>query len=106
MSRRSNLKGLGTSQSDIGRVIMLFGLCMIFLAPRVSRLADRLTDKRQLVTGGGILAAARILLFNLSGQVWIVPLAVILFGISVCISGASRNVLMLDMPISKELGAS
>ena len=100
------LKGLGTSQSDIGRVIMLFGLCMIFLAPRVGRLADRLADKRHLVTGGGALAAASLLIFFLSGEVFVVPLAVLLFGISVSISGASRNVIMLNIPVSRELGAS
>jgi len=100
------LKGLGTSQSDIGRVIMLFGLCMIFLAPRVSRLADRRKDKRFLVVGGGILAGASLLLFHFYGAFWIVPAAVFLFGVSVAISGASRNVVMLALPVSKELGAS
>ncbi len=100
------LKGLGTSQSDIGRVIMLFGLCMIFLAPRVSRLADRRKDKRFLVVGGGILAGASLLLFHFYGAFWIVPGAVFLFGVSVAISGASRNVVMLALPVSKELGAS
>jgi predicted MFS family arabinose efflux permease len=100
------LQGLGTSQSDIGRVIMVFGLCMIFLAPRISSLADRLEDKRILVIGGGILAACSLLLFYLSGSFWIVPGAVFLFGLSVSISGAARNVIMLAMPVSKELGAS
>ena len=100
------LKALGTSQSDIGRVIMLFGLCMIFLAPRISHFADRLEDKRGLVIGGGVLAGSSLLLFYLSGSFWIVPVAVIIFGVSVSISGASRNVIMLNMPISRELGAS
>jgi predicted MFS family arabinose efflux permease len=100
------LKGLATSQSDIGRVIMLFGLCMIFLAPRVSRLADRRQDKRFLVVGGGVLAGVSLLLFHFFGSFWIVPGAVFLFGVSVAISGASRNVVMLALPVAKELGAS
>ena len=100
------VKGLGTSQSNIGRVIMVFGLCMIFLAPRVSLLADRLRDKRFLVIGGGILAGCSLLLFHFYGSFWIVPGAVFLFGLSVGISGASRNVIMLNIPVSKELGAS
>ena len=100
------LKALGTSQSNIGRVIMVFGLCMIFLAPRISRFADRLRDKRFLVVAGGLCGGCSLLLFYFPQSFWIVPGAVLLFGVSVAISGASRNVLMLAMPITKQLGSS
>ena len=33
-------------------------------------------------------------------------LAVVLFGLSVSISGASRNVLILSLPVSKQIGSS
>jgi predicted MFS family arabinose efflux permease len=100
------LKEMGTSQSNIGRVIMIFGLCMIFLAPRVSRLADRLRDKRLLVVAGGLCGGCSLLLFYFPASFWVVCGAVLLFGISVAISGASRNVIMLAMPITKLLGSS
>jgi predicted MFS family arabinose efflux permease len=100
------LKEMGTSQSNIGRVIMIFGLCMIFLAPRVSRLADRLHDKRLLVVAGGLCGGCSLLLFYFPASFWVVCAAVLLFGVSVAISGASRNVIMLAMPITKQLGSS
>lgn len=100
------LKAMDTSQSNIGRVIMIFGLCMIFLAPRVSGFADRLRDKRWLVIAGGLCGGGSLLLFYFPDSFWVVPGAVLLFGISVAISGASRNVIMLAMPITKQIGSS
>lgn len=97
---------MGAHQSDIGRVIMLFGLCMIFVAPHVSKFADKLKDKRILVLGGGVLGSCSLLLFYLSESFWIVPLSVVFFGLSVSISAASRNVIILALPVAEETGVS
>jgi predicted MFS family arabinose efflux permease len=100
------LHSQGAVQSDIGRVIMLFGLCMIFIAPRVSRLADRMEDKRVFVYTGGFLASGSLLVFALSGSLTAVVFSVALFGLSVSISAASRNVIILGLPVSERLGSS
>lgn len=100
------LKNTGAGQADIGRIIMLFGLCMIFVAPRVSRLADRRPDKRLFVVIGGLLAAGSLLSFLLPGSFWQVALAVFLFGLSVSVSAASRNVITLALPVAREVGMS
>lgn len=100
------LKQLGTSQSTIGRVIMLFGLCMIFIAPRISHFADHLTDKRPLVIIGGLLGGISLLLFEVSESFWTVPIAVTLLGLSVSVSAASRNLLTIGLPITQTLGTT
>lgn len=100
------LSTLGVGQSDIGRVIMLFGLCMIFIAPRVSSFADRMEDKRIFVYAGGFLGSCSLLLFALSGSFSTVVLSVALFGLSVSISAASRNVIILALPVAVKLGSS
>ena len=100
------LKQLGTSQSTIGRVIMLFGLCMIFIAPRISHFADHLTDKRPLVIAGGALGGISLLLFEVSESFWTVPIAVTLLGLSVSVSAASRNLLTIGLPITQALGTT
>ena len=100
------LSGAGVSQSDIGRVIMLFGLSMIFIAPQVSRLADKLGDKRWLMFGGGIIGGGCLLPFYFSAGLWIVVASVLFFGFSVSISGASRNVLTLNLPVAQQIGSS
>ncbi len=100
------LKQIGTSQSTIGRVIMLFGLCMIFVAPKVSKFADRLSDKRVLVFGGGVLGGFSMLVFLLTKSFWVVPIAVVLLGLSVSVSGAARNLLTIGLPITHQLGTT
>ncbi len=100
------LHTLDAGQSDIGRVIMLFGLCMIFIAPRVSSFADRMEDKRIFVYAGGFLGSCSLLLFAFSGSFSTVVLSVALFGLSVSISAASRNVIILALPVARKLGSS
>lgn len=100
------LNQIGTTQSTIGRVIMLFGLCMIFIAPQVSRVADRLADKRILVVSGGFLGCCSLLMFFLSNSFWTVPVAVVLLGVSVSVSGAARNLLIIGLPITTRLGTT
>lgn len=100
------LTQIGTSQSTIGRVIMLFGLCMIFVAPQVSKFADRLSDKRALVFSGGVLGGFSMLVFLLTKSFWVVPVAVILLGLSVSVSGAARNLLTIGLPITHQLGTT
>ncbi len=100
------LHQIGSSQATIGRVIMLFGLCMIFIAPRVSALADRIADKRLFVYAGGILASSSLIIFICGNSFWIVPTAVLLFGLSVSVSGASRNLLTIGLPVSNKIGTT
>jgi MFS family permease len=51
------LKGLGFSQSLTGRVMMVYGLSIILVAPIVAKLADQRTDRLQFVVIGGFIAA-------------------------------------------------
>ncbi|MFA7536836.1 MAG: MFS transporter [Desulfuromonadales bacterium] len=97
---------MGVSQADIGRAIMIFGLCMIGIAPQVARFADALPDKRVLVALGGFLGGGGLLLFHfLEGYAAVLP-AILLLGISVSISAASRNVLTIELPAARRLGMS
>ncbi len=101
-----HLTAIGASQSDIGRAIMTFGLCMIFVAPRVSRYAEGFPDKRRFIIGGGVLASMSLLLFGRSNSLWTVVVGVVLFGLSVSMSGAIRNVFALELPVAKKIGDS
>lgn len=59
------LNGIGASQSDIGRFFMIYGICMIYLAPFLSRRMDRaMNDKRYMVISG-LLAGLGFMAFHL-----------------------------------------
>jgi len=46
---------LGNSRSEIGRVVMLYGLAALFLGPMFARLADRFAIHGLLIGAGGLL---------------------------------------------------
>lgn len=46
---------LGNSRSEIGRVVMLYGLAALFLGPMFARLADRFAIHGLLIGVGGLL---------------------------------------------------
>lgn len=100
------LQQLGTSQSTIGRVIMIYGLCMIYLAPQISQFVDRFDNKKIFITLGGILGSAGMLTFYFFEGIWSVVFAVLVLGLSVSVSSASRNLFTIDQTISQRLGVS
>jgi predicted MFS family arabinose efflux permease len=51
------LQSIGASQAGTGRMMMAYGLVIIFLAPQIARLADRLGHRRLFVVAGGYLSA-------------------------------------------------
>ena len=55
------LSGLGSSQSEIGRYTMIYGLMAVALAPMFARLADRYDAHAQLVGLGGLLSGLGLL---------------------------------------------
>ncbi len=57
------LRHLNMGQSDIGRVLMVYGLFMVTLAPRVSRLVDRKPEKQGFIVSCGVTASLGLALF-------------------------------------------
>ncbi|CAN1523536.1 MFS_MdtG_SLC18_like domain containing protein [Rhabdaerophilaceae bacterium] len=56
------LSGQGVTGSDIGRVLMLYGLTTIFLGPSVARLVDRSTNKKAFIPMAGLAGGGGLLL--------------------------------------------
>ncbi len=52
---------LGNSRSEIGRVVMLYGLAALFLGPTLARLADRFAVHGLLIGAGGLLTGVGLI---------------------------------------------
>ncbi|MDH3998510.1 MAG: MFS transporter [Desulfuromonadales bacterium] len=100
------LTQLGTSQSNIGRVIMVFGLCMIYIAPQVSRFVDKFENKKLFISMGGVMGSMGMMIFYYFDGFWAVVVAIFVLGLSVSVSAASRNIFTIDQSISKKVGIS
>jgi len=103
------LKGIGVSQSSIGRVFMGFDLLIIYLAPVVSRYMDRSPSKKPFIVAGDLVgglafAAFYLLTFMALGGLVATVAAVLLLGLSSCLSDDARSAYVLNLESTRELG--
>ncbi|WP_299983584.1 MFS transporter [Desulfobacula sp.] len=83
------LNRLGTSQSNIGRLYMLFGLCLIYIAPAISRYMDASDSKKKYVFINGVLGSIAFLIYYFYGGMVVTAVAILFLSLSMCFD-ASR----------------
>ena len=98
------LDRLGSAPSDIGRVMMVFGLCLIYITPLISRMIDRAHNKKIFIIISGILAAAGLLIFKYMSGLPATILAVFLLGLSCSFGFASQALFVLELDGTKMIG--
>ncbi|PKH04224.1 MFS transporter [Psychromonas sp. MB-3u-54] len=94
----------GISESTIGQVLMLFGVCIAVLAPRVGRLIDATENKQRLVLIGSLLGASAFLTFSIWDGLLATTIAIFLLGLSNCLVLSAQSVFLLKLDITQELG--
>ncbi|MBU4610649.1 MFS transporter [Achromobacter sp. GG226] len=98
------LQAQGVGASSIGRVLMLYGLCMIYLGPFIGRVVDRTARKKPLIVLGGLLGSAGMVYLYVDNSLFAVSLAVFLLALGSCWSGAAQTVWMLSLPNVQRYG--
>ncbi|WP_315981927.1 MFS transporter [Aliamphritea spongicola] len=73
---------LDATQAEIGRIMMIYALIIIFLGPTASHIADRSKHMIDLVVFGTVLSGAVLLLLNGDADVLTVLISVILMGMA------------------------
>ncbi|HKL82103.1 MAG TPA: MFS transporter, partial [Desulfobacter sp.] len=100
------LKGIGVSQSNIGRIFMIYGICLMYVAPYISKIAGQAHDKKRYLVMGSFIGSLSIANFyffkDLSGVVS-VTVSIFLLGLSACLIPV-RSAYVLDIHITKQLG--
>jgi len=92
----------GSSESEIGQVLMLFGVILALFGPAIGRFADHCTCKRIPIMMGCVLGSAAFMVFYLFSGVMAVTVAILMLGLSNCLvlSAQSAFVLKQDVTIS------
>ncbi|MCF6246850.1 MAG: MFS transporter [Desulfobacula sp.] len=99
------LRKLGTLQSDIGRVIMCYGIALVFLGPFFSKYFDKINLRKYYIAAGGLLTGISMTcFFFFSGFVPAFGL-VILLGIAHTMSTSSQTTIISETLVIKEMGA-
>jgi predicted MFS family arabinose efflux permease len=98
------LNRLGASESTIGALLIMYGLCMVYVGPFVSKFVDRTDDKRLFVIIGCILGGFAFVSFQFLSGYSATIVAVLLLGLSSCFVLASQTTYALTLDVTKELG--
>jgi len=98
------LNRIGTSQSNIGRALMVYGLFMIYLAPVVSRFVDRSTNKKLYIALSGVLGGIGMLVFNFYSGLFAIVLAIFMLSLASSFGFASQSVFALNLKITQDIG--
>ncbi len=96
------LNRIGESQSNIGRIYMIFGLCLIYVAPFISKYIDASENKKTYIVVNGLLGSIAFLLFYLFEGLWAIVLAILFLGLSTSFDASRAYALRLK--ITRELG--
>ncbi len=97
------LNSIGASQSTIGRFFMLYGVCMIFLGPWVTRRLGGRFPRAPIVLAG-LLGSAAFGIFWLWEGPATVGLGILFLGVAACFN-ATRNAYAINLPVSQRVGA-
>lgn len=98
------LNQMGLSSSNIGRVLMIYGLSVVYLAPWISRFVDRADHKKLFIVLGGITGGLGLMSLYLFEGFVAVLVAVFLLGMAGSLSGSARFALALKLPVIKRVG--
>jgi predicted MFS family arabinose efflux permease len=99
------LNRLGASQSTIGRILMIYGICLIYIGPIISRYVDASNKKRLYIFMGCLLGSMAFLTFNVIDGLMAAAIAVLLLGLSSSFVLASQSAYTLRLKVTEELGA-
>lgn len=96
------LNGLGSSQSNIGRVYIIYGICLIYVAPFLTKFIKASKEKHSLVLSG-LLGGTGFLVFQVFDGLLAVGVAVFALGLAGSF-GAPRRSYILKFKATHDLG--
>ncbi|MDQ2184673.1 MFS transporter [Alcaligenaceae bacterium A4P071] len=100
------LESQGAAASSVGRILMLYGLCVIYVGPIMGRIADRSVSKKRWIVVGGMIGSLGLMALYLNSGMLAAAAAVLLLALASCASGASQSPYMLGLPHVQAYGAA
>ena len=84
------LEAEGVAASSIGRVLMVYGLGVIYLGPLMGQLVDRTRAKKRWIVLGGLIGSAGMLGLYFNSGLIAATVAVLTLALASCCLGASQ----------------
>jgi len=99
-----HLHHIGVSQSTIGQVLMIYGICLIYFGPFLSKYVDAAQDKKRFVFLGCILGSISFLTFHIYDGIVSAMTSILILGLSSSFVLASQSVYALKLTVTQRLG--
>ena len=98
------MEAQGGTSASVGRVLMLYGFCVIYIGPWMGRLADRSADKKRWIALGGLVGGAGLLSLYFATGVYAAAVAVVLLALASCLAGGAQTAYMLSLKDVQQYG--
>jgi MFS family permease len=99
------LKHIGASQSTIGQIMMIYGICLIYVGPIFSKSIDASSHKKFFIFLGAIVGSLAFLVFRVADGLAAAALAMFFLGLSSSLVLASQSAYALELKVTQDLGA-
>lgn len=94
----------GVSQSTIGRIMMIYGLSVIYLGPLLGRFVDGARSKKTFIVLGGLIGSLGMIYLFFDKSLFAITLSVFALGLASAFAGAAQSAFALNLDAVKELG--
>lgn len=98
------LNRLGATQATIGRVLLIYGISLIYIGPYISRHVDASQNKKHYIFMGCVLGSMTFLTFYFLNGLLATIVAALLLGLSSCLIIASQSAYLLKLKVTRNLG--
>jgi predicted MFS family arabinose efflux permease len=95
----------GASVASVGRTLMLYGLCVIYIGPYMGRMADKSTRKKYWIAAGGLVGSVGLLSMHFASGIAAAAVAVVLLALASCLAGGAQTAYMLALDHVQGYGA-
>lgn len=95
----------GAGSASVGRILMLYGLCVIYIGPWMGRMADHSAYKKNWIVLGGLVGSAGLLSMYFFSGVMAAGAAVVLLAVASCLAGGAQTAYMLSLDNVQRYGA-
>lgn len=95
----------GATAGSVGRVLMLYGFCVIYVGPYMARLADQSVHKKYWIVAGGLVGSAGLLSLYFASGIVAAALSVVLLALASCLAGGAQTAYMLSLDNVQRYGA-
>lgn len=94
----------GVSQSSIGRIMMIYGLSVIYLGPFLGRYVDASPSKKKFIVLGGLVGSLGMIYLFFDKSLFAITLSVFALGLASSLAGAAQSAFALNLHAVQEMG--